>query len=165
MVPAGELWDYFSSHRTDLANNYHMIASDEENGVEIYLTEDNGFPCFTVEVDGCTDFESQTSSEVDAENTYGNLLDLFIAGPESYDEDEEKDDIRIHEIFTAARDFLEILLEEDPSDAGVEPWDIDELVSAVEERLFYDMGISVRHPAQVNGKIVQYPFGDPSDGS
>lgn len=160
MIPPEGLWDYFSAHRTDLANNYHMIASDEESGVEIYLTEENGFPCFTVEVDGCTEFEEQTSSKVDAEKTYDNLLDLFVADSELCDENEDTDSVRIHEILTAARDFLEVLIEKDPSNAGIEPWDIDEIVSVVEERLFYDMGISVRHPANIDGKIVQYPFGD-----
>lgn len=78
MVPVDGVWDYFSTHLSDLASNYHLIANNEEYGTEIYLTEEKGFPCFTVEVDGCTEFEAQTSSKIDAEKTYENLLDLFV---------------------------------------------------------------------------------------
>jgi len=51
-ITVDELWEYFSEHRKALANEYQVIASDEDQGVEIYVAEDGGFPCFSVGVNG-----------------------------------------------------------------------------------------------------------------
>lgn len=176
-ITVAELWDYFLEHRDELENEYQMIASNEEQGVEIYMTEEHGFPFFSVDIDGIEVQRSETCSCLDAENTYDQLLVLYIfdeneaegSNPNSYAEDEDEgyldDKDRVEEIVCAIEDLLYVLLEEDPIEAGISTNDIDEIASIVEQYLYDNHGISVRHPTNVDGKMVQYPFCDPSDNS
>ncbi len=167
-ITVDELWEYFSEHRASLANNYHRIANNEADGIEIYLTEERGFPYFVVESDGEKVFETGTVSALDAEKTYNDLLYQYIL-PEMPDEGDEyldepdDDDIRVEEIKCAAEDFLLVLLEQHPEDCGLNSSDIDEIVSLVEQHLFDTFGISVYHPVEVDGVTVRYPFGDPGE--
>ncbi len=160
MIPVDGLWDYFLTHRSELKNSYHLIADNKEAGVEIYLTEEDGFPYFSVEVDGSTEYETGTVSALDASKEYDDLLTMFIY---SEDENDDEDSCRVQDIIAATEDLLAILIEEHPYDAGLLPEDVQKIAEMVEQYLFDNMGISVRHPTEVDGVIVQYPFGD-SDG-
>ena len=163
-VTSDELWDYFSENREALAKEYQMIASDEEQGVEIYLAEDRGFPCFSVEVDGEEVYTIETYSCLDAEKTYDQLLDMYVYPDVSGYEDIESANDRAQEVTCAVEDMLWILLEEDPLSAGISLQDIDEIAFLIEQYLFDQYGLSVRHPTEVDGAVIQYPFGDPSEG-
>ena len=55
------------------------------------------------------------------------------------------------------------MLDEDPAKAGVSPQYIDEIASIVEEYLYENLGFSIRHPTEIDGVMVQYPFGDPDE--
>ena len=77
-ITVDELWEYFAEHRASLLSNYHRIASNVEDSIEIYLTEEHGFPFFVVECDGEKVFETQTISALDAETTYEDLLTKYI---------------------------------------------------------------------------------------
>lgn len=164
-ITVDELWECFSEHRKALANEYQVIASDEDQGVEIYVAEDGGFPCFSVEVDGEEVHNVKTYSYLDAEKTYDNLLSTYI-----YPDDDEEDYVsgdeeRVNEIIGSVEDMLTVMLDEDPAKAGISPQEIDEIASIVEEYLFENFGFSIRHPTNVDGVMVQYPFGDPDEGS
>lgn len=162
-IPVSTLWSYFCENRQDLLSNYHLIASNEEQGTEVYLTDEKGFPCFSVEVDGEVVYGAETVSYLDAENTYLELLNTYI----NIDEDDlikaEEDDLRVKEITRAVEGMLEILIEEDPYYAGMSPQDVDDLTSVIEEFLYEQCGISIRHPTEIDGAIVDYPFGDPDE--
>ena len=124
-ITVDELWEYFAEHRASLLSNYHRIASNVEDGIEIYLTEEHGFPFFVVECDGERVFETQTISALDAETTYEDLLTKYIlpeVPTESADEYQieddqdcpDQDEDRVDEIECAAEDFLLVLLEQHP---------------------------------------------------
>jgi len=173
-ITVDELWEYFAEHRASLLSNYHRIASNVEDGIEIYLTEEHGFPFFVVECDGERVFETQTISALDAETTYEDLLTKYIlpeVPTESADEYQieddqdctDQDEDRVDEIECAAEDFLLVLLEQHPEDCGLDSTDIDEIVSMVEQHLFDRFGISVYHPVDVDGCTIRYPFGDPDE--
>ena len=43
-VPPEKLWDFFAENRQKLSDNYMLIAEESESLVEVYLTEERGFP-------------------------------------------------------------------------------------------------------------------------
>lgn len=143
-----------------LVDSYHLIASNEENGVEIYLTDEKGFPYFSVEVDGEVVYGAETVSSLDAENTYLELLNTYVYSDEDASAEMDEDDIRVKEITCAVEEMLTTLIEDDPYSAGMAPQEVDDLVSVIEEYLYDNCGISIRHPTEIDGAIVQYPFGD-----
>lgn len=172
-ITVDELWEYFAEQRANLAENYHRIATNEVDGVELYLTEERGFPYFVVEVDGKKVFETGTISALDAERTYDELLSKYILPDTPVDDDEyavedgmddpDEDDVRVDDIECATEDFLRVLLEQHPEDCGLDDQDIDEIVSLVEQHLFDNFGISIYHPVVIDGVTVRYPFGDPDE--
>lgn len=140
-----------------------MVASDEDLGIEIYLTEEKGFPCFSVESDGEEVYHVETYSYIDAERTYDQLLTTYIYPDADYDNIVDDDDERVREITGAVEDLVSTLIETDPSKAGIAPQELDEIASLVEEYLFNECGFSVRHPTNVDGAVIQYPFGEPEE--
>lgn len=164
-VPVDRLWDYFKEHQPELKNNLHLVAqqfddlTDEE--IDIYLTDEGGYPYFSVEVDGNCEYEAESISKTNAEETYAKVLSLYILEdfePEGEEDFAPEDDDRIAEIYCATEDLLWVFLEEDPEKMGITECDIDDITFAIEEMLFDEFGISVRHPENIDGKIVQYPF-------
>lgn len=162
-ITVDELWDYFCDNRRELANEYQMIAGDEDQGVEIYIAEERGFPRFSVEVDGEEVYNVQTCSYLHAERTYDELLTTYIYPDADYEYAEDGDSDRVLEITSAVEDLLSVLIEEDPLEAGITPGEIEEIASLVEEYLYDQCGFSVRHPTEADGVIIQYPFGDPGE--
>lgn len=51
-VNPDEIWDYFQKHKVRLAEQLDVIAeieSESESGLQIFVTEDNGFPLLSIE--------------------------------------------------------------------------------------------------------------------
>ena len=44
-VNASDVWDYFQKHKEELEKSEHIIAENEEYGVEISITNEEGLPC------------------------------------------------------------------------------------------------------------------------
>lgn len=162
-VPAGKIWSYFRENSKDLEDKLHLVASDEEQGVEIYITNEKGFARFSVDVDGEEVYGADTVSSTDAENTYLELLYTYIHPNEDERIMEEENDARLCEITRAVEAMLEILIEDDPYFVGMAPQEVDELTSVIEEFLWDHCEISVRHPTYIDGDVVQYPFSDPDE--
>lgn len=170
-VKAEDLWDYFVQHRVELANSYHMIASSEDEEFEIYLTEEEGFPAFSIEYDGEEVYFVETCSALDAQTTYEDLLHQYIykgvidsGESDDYEEDEVTEMAnRCDEINCAVYDLLYVLLEGKPESFSITDDEIEEIASVVEQHLFDEYEISVRHPTEVDGVIVEYPFGEPEE--
>lgn len=162
-IAAGGIWSYFWANRQALLDNYHLVASNEEEGVEIYLTDEKGFPYFSVEVDGEAVYTVETVSSLDAENTYLELLNTYVYPNEDNLTEEDDDERRVKEITSAVEEMLTTLIEDDPYSAGMSPQEVDELASVIEEYLSDNCGISVHHPTEVDGAVVQYPYGEPFD--
>ena len=173
-VHVPELWDFFFQNRQTLADNYMLMADSPEELVEVYLTEEHGFPYFTIEINGVCEFKAGTVSREDAEGTYREILDLLTPIAEtcnSSDNEDGGDEIfddndlsRLDEIDEAANEFLTQLLEYSPEELCMDQDDIDLFVSMVEEYLFETHGFQVRHPTIVeigDGNdpiVIQYPF-------
>lgn len=169
-VKVDDLWDYFVQHRSELANSYHMIASSEDDEFEIYLTDEDGFPAFSIEYEEEEIYFVETCSALDAKTTYEDLLHQYIYksvvesdDPGEYEDDEDDTAARCDEINCAVYDLLYVLLEAKPESCDITDADIDEIASIVEQHLFDNYGISVRHPTEAGGVIIEYPFGDPGE--
>lgn len=61
-VYPSETWDFFQKHRKELEKEMKEVASNDEYGTTIYITEDEGFPQFVVHED---DFPVLTESILD----------------------------------------------------------------------------------------------------
>lgn len=162
-VLAEDIVNYFLDHVEDLSKEYQMVASNEEQGVEIYIAEENDFPCFSVDVDGKEVCAIKTCSLIEAEVTYEELYAMYVCPDDEFSDEDKDCDNRRNEIDSAIEDLLTVLIQEDPYEAGLKPIDIDNIASIVEQYLFDECNISVQHPMRVDGAIVQYPFGDPED--
>jgi len=156
-IQAGDLWSYFVQNKATLEDTMHLVATDEGSGIEIYLTEDGEYPYFVVELNDTIEYEEDTVSQTDAENTYQRILRFYLPDDDDYPFD-ESDLERMDEIHEAAIEFLTVLLECDPEEACIDETDIENFVSYSEEYLAEVHGFSVRHPIYDDGKIIQFPF-------
>lgn len=173
-IHSSDLWDFFCHNREKLSENYLLLAENQAESLEVYLTEEGGFPYFTVEINGEREYEEDSFSREDAERIYQEILGLFlpiVSSPsekrENSDEFFDEDDLdRLEEINSAADSFLSAMLEISPDEAELSNSDIDAFISMVEEYLYETHGLQVRHPSLVymgDGNepvIIQYPFGD-----
>lgn len=162
-IAVDKLCEYFIEHRADLENNYHRIASNDADGIEVYLTEECGFPYFTVEKNGVKIYMTGTSSALEAMETYASILSDYILPDDGSDELHE-DEVRLEDIECAIEDFLIVLLGgRHPEDYDIGAQDMDEIVSIVEQHLFDNFGISVYHPTEIDGVVVRFPFDGPDE--
>lgn len=158
IVPEYKIRPYFVENIAKLRAAQHQIAENTETGVEVYLTEKNGSPCFSVDIDGATLGEIVTSVTL-MEEYYEEILSKFVinspvkAAPKLTEEEES----RVEEIHDAWMLFLHILFEADPNDFGFTEEDSEELLSNLELSLNDEHGILIRHPTIFNGKVVQFP--------
>lgn len=78
IIEAQDVWNYFRQHKDELRTSMHVIARNEEYGVEITITEENGMPLFEVTADDYQCEEERASSEneclVMAERLYNEYL-------------------------------------------------------------------------------------------
>lgn len=170
-VQPSEVWEFFQQNRKELAEKYLLVASSDDGEVEIYLTEENGMPFFSVEVNGECESEADSVSKANAENNYRELLSLFIdsdGSSELFDDDELE---RLNEIQAAAEDFLSVLIGCYPEEACIEYDEIDQIVDLVEKFMYEECGIPIYHPtieedeATGTAQVVHYPYGEDECGA
>ena len=51
-VESSEIWDYSLEHEDELSRNQHLMAENDDYGMEVWLTMANGSPELFVECDG-----------------------------------------------------------------------------------------------------------------
>lgn len=157
IIPVEEIRKFYNENRLSLQKEYRLVANQDDAGIEIYLTEENACPCFIVEMDGSIEYEASASSDLEIEKVYTQLLNLYICEEES---DFSVDDLeRIDEINFATCDYLSTLLECDPENC-LDENDIEEISSLVEEILYNEYGLSVRHPTVDGERVIQYPYSE-----
>lgn len=156
IVSVEEIRGFFNMNKSSLRDEYRLVAEEEEDGIEVYITSENELPYFTVELEGVVEYEAEASSEAEIETVYSQLLNLFICGYESDPEKEADCAARVAEIYDATIEYLSILLEGNPRDY-LEDDCVEEIASVFEEFLYDSYGLSVRHPIVDGGKIIQYP--------
>lgn len=79
-VQPSEAWDYFQEHKKELRENSHIIAKNDEYGVEITITEKQGFPLFSVTADGYQYEEIKAINEEDCLDTVDALYEDYLTG-------------------------------------------------------------------------------------
>ena len=161
MVPVSEIWSYWLQHKQELEHKHICVADFPDDEIEIYLTNDYGYPSFSVDVNGFTETEEITIDKKDTESTYEALLNSVVEDEvltkndddENEDADEKievedtsieleeneyltRDDLnRIDEISDAVHCLLAVLLEADPDDAGFDQSEIQLVAEEIEDVL------------------------------
>lgn len=160
LVSPEDIWGFFWEHKEELSSKYLAVAEDEDAGIVIYMTEEGGLPYFQVEVDGSSEYEVETTSGDDAEESYKNIIKLYI---DQSDEGFDDDDLdRLDDIHNAVEDMLNVMLEGNIEEFDIDENALEEIASIVEQYLADMYGVYVRHPIEVEDKIIQYPF-DPEE--
>lgn len=159
IVPVGEIRKFFNENRSALMEEYRLVAEEKGIGVEVYITDEGGFPYFVVEVDGANEYEAKASSETEIERVYSQLLNLYVCETEEDGLLDDEDINRIAEIHSATEEYLSILLEFEPSEYFDDDC-IEEIASAFEEYLYDTYGLSIRHPIVDGDKVIQYPYSE-----
>ncbi len=78
IISETEVWDYFQECKEDLKTHMHKIAENAEFGIEIYITEDVGFPNIVVTADNVQVFEETAISENDCQKTVSKIFDDYL---------------------------------------------------------------------------------------
>lgn len=174
MVDSSDVWNYFQKHKAELEKSEYIIAENEEYGVEISLTNEEGLPCFIVTADGYQYSEERAVSANDCKATvetlYENFLtEKFIDGEDYASRLDQEDMISERELdlddaFTM---LLDTLIEEDLGlFFGAEADEVlEDLKDHTLEYLYRKHGISVRRPMVLEDEetgedfFEEYPYG------
>lgn len=159
IVSVGEIRKFYNENRFALQSEYRLVADEAEVGAEVYITEEESLPYFTVEVDGVVEYEAKASSEAEIEKVYSQLLNLYICETDSDEVLDAEDLDRLGEIHSATIDYLSVLLECEPGECFDDDC-IEEIASAFEEYLYDAYGFSIRHPIVDGDKVIQYPYSE-----
>lgn len=159
IVSVDEIWKFYEENRSHLREEYRLVAEDEESGVELYITEENGAPYFTVEIDSVVEYALAASSDDEIESIYRKLLTLYICEDDGEVHLSSEDAERVDEIQSATIEYLSVLLEANPFDYFDEGC-IDEITSAFEEYLHDAYGYAVRHPFVDGDEVIQSPYSE-----
>ena len=163
IIEADDVWSYFQQHKKELEKVSHIIAKNEEYGVEITLTCERNLPYFVVEADGYQYEEESATSKQDCtitvEELYERYLtDNFLTELERMDIVEEDPDIptlldqddmiseRELELDDAVSMFMDTVL--DYADIDIE--NIDDVYDDIKEHMLEYIsrkhGVRIRRP-------------------
>lgn len=131
-VPTGDVWSFFQSNIERLQNEMVVIAENDDTEYAVYLTEDKGYPSFSVcKGEGKAEYEEGAISEHDCEDTAKRcyvkyLLPVVVTNEKGFPKSsptkfEEEDDtthqdrmdniyVREDELRLAMCDFLKVAL-------------------------------------------------------
>ena len=118
-IEADEVWDYFQENKSVLTSKMHLIAENQEYGIEIYLTEHNKFPQIIVEADKMQVFEAGCLNKSDCEETVRDVYEKYLtkeAFETLYPNEESIDE----EIQAEMEEDLEIEIREEELDTAIE---------------------------------------------
>ena len=78
-VPAGDVWSFFQSNIDRLKNEMVAIAENEDTKYAVYLTEDKGYPSFSVcKGNSKAEYEEGAISESDCTETVKRCYVRFL---------------------------------------------------------------------------------------
>lgn len=179
IISASEAWDYFQEHKAELETEMHIIAENEEYGIEVSVTEDKGYPRFVVNNDGIELFADCAITEADCEQTvrriYLNYLTnrvFSVVGDSVKNEDEEASsgmimENRDWELSASIEDLLVTFL--DNNESGIGEYDecteeiTEDLKDKIGEYLYKQWGISIFRPMVIeyddeSEEYHEYPY-------
>ncbi len=173
-VPAKDVWTFFKSNTARLKKEMVAIAENEGTKYAVYLTEDKGYPSFSVcKDDGEAEYQEGAISERDCAETAARCYARYLFPieihnekwfPESSFEDlngladkdlteQDKQDnvyVREDELRFAMCDFLKVVLrlDCDPveilTECGIAL--VDDVLDAILEYIGVDLGLEVYRP-------------------
>ena len=126
-----EVWPVFQRDKERLKHDMDLIASNMEYGVEIYLTEQDGYPSISVLVDDMECCCDLGINESDCKRTVSDIYDDYLTNRiietlgarenecvEDFTEAEMEDliDERENELTDLVFDFIRAVLDTDPED-------------------------------------------------
>lgn len=163
---ASEIWEIFQKRKEYFRAHMEVIAENPEYDVVIYLSEEergtNMFPNIVVYIDNNEEYSEVAVSQYDCEHTvkeiYAEFLDeerlinhMLERDEEDRELDEEQDMIetRETELYDAAADFLDILLNETLEHiVGYQEAEEtrEDLIDHICQYLYEEHGLSVYRP-------------------
>ena len=183
-VESSEIWDYSLEHEDELSRNQHLMAENDDYGMEVWLTMVNGSPELIVECDGNEIYREDIFNEKDAKRTTDRIYDDYLSikaietmtdsedktvyiedeSEEEYDDEQMLIDEREEEIDAAVRDFVNIV-----SDTGcynLTDEAVDDLKEHFLEYMHRKLGISIYRPMYLEDAdtgedyFTEYPYDD-----
>ena len=183
-VESSEIWDYSLEHEDELSRNQHLMAENDDYGMEVWLTMANGSPELIVECDGNEIYREDIFNEKDAKRTADRIYDDYLSikaietmtdsedktvyvedeSEEEYDDEQMLIDEREEEIDAAVRDFVNIV-----SDTGcynLRDVAVDYLKEHFLEYMHRKLGISIYRPMYLEDAdtgedyFTEYPYDD-----
>lgn len=89
-VTPDDIWDYFVANSDRLRTTQIMVAENKNNGMELYITDDDGTAVFTIYNGDDPVFEHEAYSRFDIEDTYKMALsDIGIDYDNGFDDEDE----------------------------------------------------------------------------
>lgn len=183
-VESSEIWDYSLEHEDELSRNQHLMAENDDYGMEVWLTMANGSPELIVECDGNEIYREDIFNEKDAKRTADRIYDDYLSikaietmtdsedktvytedeSEEEYDDEQMLIDEREEEIDAAVRDLVNIV-----SDTGcynLTDEAVDDLKEHFLEYMHRKLGISIYRPMYLEDAdtgedyFTEYPYDD-----
>ena len=123
IIEPSKVWGYFKAHTEELRESMHEIASNDEFGISVYVTDDgaeyhvnnvrkyNPLPQIVVEADGVMVYSEGTISERDCEKTVKDVYDKYLSEGvvsllSSIKEPSSDDDVDFEEEETEWQEYL-----------------------------------------------------------
>ena len=153
IVSSDDMWNYFQTNKEELKTTEHIVAENDEFGIIISLTEEDGFPCFIVTADEYQHAEEVAISEKDCKETITTLYENYLSKKfitELLGEDSLEDKMyeRELELDDAVISFLDIAIEDDSAAfLGLEADAIcEDIKDHLLEYIYRKHGLSCRRP-------------------
>lgn len=176
-IPADKVWQFFFENRERCVKEMIEIASNDETGYAVYITEDSGYPMFLV---CCEDGEPECEVGAISQKDCTEIAEKFfacylfpvvekreLAEDEGYDaqRQELEDEIyeREDELRLALCDFLQVASEGADTFDHDEP-DVSEMLDYILEYLAVERCLSVRRPTFITDPntgeeyYAEYPY-------
>ena len=120
-VQASEIWEYFEENKFRLKDHMHRIAKNDEYGVEIYLTNDDGNPSFLIAADGTEIYSVTAVDQKSCESLVKEIYDNYLTYKlfEKLSEDKDSKDDEEEELTQEQLEAMEIEFREDDMNYAV----------------------------------------------
>ena len=162
IVKPSQLWAYYKDNQKDMTTSMHMVASNKDFGVEIYLCDDEGHPNLSIHVDETLLLENICISKNDLEDTAEEMYDTYltnkaigaIAEIEEANKEEEVDnsdeqfdiDVREYDLDVAVADFVNIATDNLKAHKLLSEEAIDDIKDHFLQYLYLKHGLEIYRP-------------------
>lgn len=78
IIEAEEVWEYYKDNEKDLNSSMHLIASNDEYGIEIYITKETECACVEVLADDINIYKHKIHSCLECNYIIGEVYDEYL---------------------------------------------------------------------------------------